>query len=99
MTLIETLNRIGIACDAMSITFTAPMGEEDLDADSAREAVVHYLVSQGSDETHDWQENERTAPDVHERFKQLCIYGAKLFAAIDAFETSLSTSNHHNQNG
>jgi len=70
MTLLETLNKIGIVGDAMSITFQPSNGEDDISADDARETIMEYFS------------DELETADA-EDLKQLCVYTLKLFDAID----------------
>lgn len=88
MTLIETLNNIHLVGGSTEITFTphddGEITPHDIDPDFARAEVVEFLIDMVTKIAHDHQENMHPSPPTCDRLKRLCIYGAALFAAIDA---------------
>lgn len=86
MRLIDKLNNIHFVGDAAELTFTIDNEGNDIDPDFARAEVVDLLIDMGRKITRVHQEEDNPSPPICERLKQLCIYGAALFEAIDAYE-------------
>ncbi len=78
MTLVETLNNIHFLGDGEGITFLADCNG-DIDPDDARCEVTNFII----DDFLGLPDREDIGDSDCERAKQLCIYGAALFHAID----------------
>jgi hypothetical protein len=76
MTLIETLNGIHLVGDATGLTFFPEPEFDDVDPDWARLEVAQFIDDEFSGLPRDDKFVEAT--------RNLCIYGASLFAAIDS---------------
>lgn len=90
MKLFEALNNIHFVGDGEGITFSRGCND-DIEPDDARSEVTEFIIEEclaRAQEGYSW--------DDFERCKQLCIYGAALFNAIDQYD---SDPNDHDPKG